>query len=131
MIDSDFRGIPFVRVYLDNVVVFSDSMSSHAEHLLQVLKVIAKGGLKLKIEKCAFAQSQTKLLGHFVSAEGIAVDQGNISAIVKTPEPRTAAEMVSFLGLAGYHRRFIPQFAEASLVLHAAKSAKLKFFFTE
>ena len=131
MMDYVFRDIPFVRVYLDDVVVFSDSMSSHVEHLLQVFEVIAKSGLKLKIEKCAFAQSQTKLLGHVVSAEGIAVDQEKISAIVETPEPRTVTEMRSFLGLAGYYRRFIPRFAEVSSVLHAVTSAKVKFSSTE
>ena len=85
----------------------------------------------MKREKCAFAQSQTKLLGHVFSAEVIAVDQEKISAIVKTPEPRTVTEMRSFLGLAGYYRRFIPRFAEVSSVLHAATSAKVKLSFTE
>lgn len=131
MMDYVFRDLLFVRVYLDDVVVFSDSMSSHVEHLFQVFEVMAKGGLKLKIEKCTFAQSQTKLLGHVVRAKGIAVDQGKISAVVHTPDPRTVTDMRSFLGLAGYYRRFIPRFAEVSAVLHAATSAKLKFSFTE
>ena len=131
MMDYVFRDILFVRVYLDDVVVFSDSMSSHVEHMLQVFEAIAKSGLKLKIEKCAFAQSQTKLLRHVFSAEGIAVDQEKISAIVEIPEPRTVTEMRSFLGLAGYYRRLIPRFAEVSSVLHAATSAKVMFSFTE
>ena len=131
MIDYVFRDITFVRVYLNDVAVFSDSMSSHAEHLLQVFEVIAKSKLKLIIEKCMFAQSQTKLLGHVFSAEGIAVDQEKISTIVKTPQPRTVTEMRSFLGRAGYYRPFIPRFAVVSSILHAATSAKVKFSFTE
>ena len=87
MTDYVFRDIPFVRVYLDDVLVLSDSMSSHAEHLLQVFEVIAKSGFKLKIEKCAFAQSQSKVLGHAVSAEGIALDQEKIYAIVEPLSP--------------------------------------------
>ena len=131
MMDYVFRDLPFVRVYLDDVVVFSYSMSAHVEHLLQVFQVIAKSGLKLKIEKCAFAQSQTKPLGHVVGNEGIAVDQEKISAIVNTPEPRTVTEMRSFLGLSGYYRRFILRFAEVFAVLHATTSAKAKFSFTK
>lgn len=131
MMDGIFRGLPFLRVYLDDVVVFSNSLSSHADHLLQVFGLIADNGLKLKIAKCAFAQSQTRLLGHVISGAGIKVDPEKITIILNTPELRNVTELRSFLGLAGYYRRFIPKFAEVSASLHAATSSKLKFQFSD
>ena len=59
------------------------------------------------------------------------MDQEKISAIIETPDSRTESEMRSFLGLAGYYRRFIPRFAKVSSVLHTATSAKVKLSLTK
>ena len=55
MIDGAFKDLPFIRVYLDDVVVFSESLDVHVDHLLQVFELIARSGLKLKLAKCSFA----------------------------------------------------------------------------
>ena len=111
---------------LDDVVVFLESLDVHVDHLLQVFELIARSGLKLNLAKCSFAQSQTRLLGHAIGKEWIEVDPEKTSIIWSTPEPRTKAESRSFLGLAGYYRRFIPKFAEVSASLHAVTSTKVE-----
>ena len=127
MMDQLFCHKDFVRVYVDDVVVFSRSVEEHVKHLLEFFCVIADQGLKLKASKCSFAQSKVRLLGHIVDTNGVHVDAGKIEAILKTVTPSNTMELRSFLGLAGYYRRFIPRFAEESACLHAANSSKKPF----
>ena len=131
MMDLIFRNCPFVRAYLDDVVVFSADLKEHIEHLCAVFATIAKHGLKLKVSKCSFAHSKIKLLGHVIDADGIAVDTEMIEVIKSAPIPVTTTEIRSFLGLAGYYRRFIRNFAEISACLHAATSGSKRFEWTE
>ena len=131
MMDSVLRDQPFVRVYLDDVFVFSETLNAHFEHLLELFELIAHSELKMKLSKCCFAHSQTKLLGHVIGKEGIEVDPEKTLIIYNNPEPRTKTESRGFLELAGYCRRFIPKFAELAASLHAATSIKVEFAFTE
>ena len=101
MMDTIVRGLPFVRVYLDDVVVFSSNLEAHLVHLQKVFDVIKEAGLKLMLSKFSFAQTNIKLLGHFVDKSGIAVDQSKVEVIRNAPIPNTATELRNFLGLAG------------------------------
>ena len=130
MMDQLFRELSFVSVYLDDVVVFSRTVKEHISQLEEVFKVIAASGLKLKVAKCSVAQSQMRLHGHIVSGDGVKVDPEKVSAIKREKEPSNAPELRSFLGLAGYYRRFIPKFAEISAPLHEATSTKRIFKWT-
>ena len=87
MMDELFRGLRFVRVYLDDVVVFSKSLGEHLAHLNEVFRIIRDNGLKLKIAKRSFAQSQTRLLGHIVSAQGIRIDPRSGLSNSSWPQP--------------------------------------------
>jgi len=129
--DKLLGDLPFVRVYLDDIIVFSKSMEEHMEHLEIVLDRITEYNLKIKISKCHFFQSEIELLGHLVSAEGVKVDPKKIEKIQKIPVPTTVTEVRSFLGLAGYYRRFIYNFAGIAKPLHAATSVKKKFAWNE
>lgn len=100
MMDKVFKGLSFLRVYLDDVVIFSSSLDAHVNHLLQVFQLIEMAGLKFKISKCFFAQSETRLLGHVIGDPGIRIDAEKISMIVKSTEPKNVTEFCSFLGLA-------------------------------
>ncbi len=71
----------FVMVYLDDVVIYSKSMAEHVKHLDWILGQLKWAGLKIKVEKCEFAKSEIKLLGHRISAEGTIPDPGKVTAI--------------------------------------------------
>lgn len=125
--DMILKDLPFVRVYLDDIIIFSLNLRDHLRHIKIVLNRIMKYNLKLKISKCSFAQDEVDLLGHIVSAEGVRVDPKKIEKIQAIETPSSATELRSFLGLAGYYRRFIKGFADISATLHAGTSVKRKF----
>ena len=81
IMDFVFRTFNYVQVYLDDVVIHSSTIAEHTEHLLEVVQVISKHGLKLKVEKCSFAQSRVRLLGHVVDKDGVSVDPEKVAAI--------------------------------------------------
>ncbi|KAI4365341.1 hypothetical protein MLD38_021334 [Melastoma candidum] len=86
-------------------------MEEHAAHLRLVLEVLRQNLLYAKLSKCKFWMSSVSFLGHVVSAEGIAVDPAKAEAVLNWPRPTKVTEMKSFLGLAGYYRRFIEGFS--------------------
>lgn len=91
-----------VITFLDDLIVFSDSLEQHEERLMKVLKRIADFGLKLSPSKCKFFQTKVKYLGHVISAQGIQPDPDKVAAIREWPRPQTVRELRSFLGFTGY-----------------------------
>ena len=125
-----FGHLPFVVVYLDDLCIFSRNHEEHAQHLRIVFEILKKNQLYIKKSKCAFARSSVEFLGHMVSAKGVQMDERKVSAIVNWPTPRTLKEVQSFLGLAGYYRRFIPQFAEIARPLSQLAKKSVVFSWT-
>lgn len=101
-------------VYLDDVVLYSETVEEHASRLGQVLGKLRDANLKANWEKCSFAASNVTYLGHVVTAEGVKPNPDNLKSVSSFPRPRSATEVRQFLGLAGYYRRFIPNFAEVA-----------------
>ena len=99
-------------VYLDDIIVFSKTLEDHIKHLETVFKLLAEAGLKLKLKKCEFFKTEINYLGHIVTRNGVMPNSAKIEAITNYPEPTNAKELSSFLGLAGYYRKFIRAFAE-------------------
>lgn len=124
MMDTVLQGLSFVRVFIDEVVVFSRSIEDHIIHVRTVFRRLEKCNLKVKLAKCFIAQQQILLLGHIIDGNGVRVDDDKIAVIRGTPNPRSKTELRSFLGLDRYYRRFIKGFAEISSALHAATSGK-------
>jgi len=100
-----------VHVYVDDILVYSKSIPEHIEHLRQVFDRLRWAGLKLAPKKCCFAQAEVKLLGYYVGKDGIRTDPDKVAAIVNLPTPKTVRDIRSFLGMAGYYRRCIPDYA--------------------
>ena len=96
-----------VLVFLDDLIIFSDTLEEHERRLMRVLHRLRDYGLKLSPEKCRFFQSSVRYLGHVVSEQGIETDPDKISALRTWPVPQKLKELRSFLGFAGYYRRFI------------------------
>ncbi|XP_041913004.1 uncharacterized mitochondrial protein AtMg00860-like [Alosa sapidissima] len=83
-----------------------------------VLSHLQKEGLKAKLEKCCFFQNEVQYLGHLVSREGVSTDPAKVSAVAKWPRPTTVSELRSFLGFAGYYRRFVEGFSKLAAPLN-------------
>jgi hypothetical protein len=104
----------FVVVFIDDILIYSANHQEHEEHLKMVLDVLREKKLFAKLKKCEFWLEEVSFLGHVVSKEGLAVDPKKIEAIVEWERPTSVREIRSFLGLAGYYRRFIAGFSALS-----------------
>ena len=109
--DKVVRGLDFVVVYIDDILVASSSHQQHAEHLHQLLGRLQDHGLKIHPTKCVFGASSVDFLGHRVSAAGLEPLPQKVSAIEDFPRPTTVRKLREFLGMVNYYRRFIPQAA--------------------
>lgn len=97
----------FVVVFFDDILVFSETLEEHKEHLKEVFKVLRENQLTVNLAKCSFGQTKVEYLGHVIQADGVATDPTKITAVTNWPAPSNITELRGFLGLAGYYRRFI------------------------
>ncbi len=109
----------FVFVYLDDILIFSDSLQEHIDHIQQVLKKLLENHLFVKLEKCEFHVSQVSFLGYVVSQEGIQMEPRKVSAITNWPQPKTLKQVQRFLGFANFYRRFIHNFSTIAAPISA------------
>nr|GFA03416.1 reverse transcriptase [Tanacetum cinerariifolium] len=123
--------IKFVIVFIDDIIVFSKSKEEHEDYLRTVLQTLRQKKLYVKFSKCEFWLSSVAFLGHIVSAEGITMDPAKVEAITKWPRPTSVTEVRSFLGLAGYYRRFVEGFSRLSLPLTKLMRKGEKFVWNE
>ncbi|XP_057756154.1 uncharacterized protein LOC130975364 [Arachis stenosperma] len=106
------------------------SEEEHAEHLRTVLQILRDRKLYAKLSKCEFWKSEVKFLGHVVSKQGIAVDLAKVEAVMNWEQPTSMTEIRSFLGLAGYYRRFIKGFSQLALPLTKLTRKNTLFIWT-
>lgn len=107
-----------VVVYLDDILVFSRTEREHADHLREVLLLLRKHKLIAKASKCFFFQKELKFLGHVLGDGKIRPDDSKLEAIKNWPMIKTVKQAQSFLGLANYYRRFIPNFSKYTACMH-------------
>ncbi|KAK1415113.1 hypothetical protein QVD17_30884 [Tagetes erecta] len=117
----------FIIVFIDDILIYSRTEEDHAQHLREVLTVLRKENLYAKFSKCAFWLREVQFLGHVVNAEGILVDPAKIETIMQWSPPKTPTEVRSFLGLAGYYRRFIKDFSKIATPLTKLTRKNIKF----
>ncbi len=102
------QGPDFVKVYIDDILIFSPSLADHLDHLQQVLRRIMNAGLKLKPSECHFITKEVQYLGHLMTPEGLKTNLATVSAVNEFPQPTNLKEV---LGLSSFYRRFIKRFA--------------------
>ncbi|GJV87055.1 putative reverse transcriptase domain-containing protein [Tanacetum coccineum] len=102
----------FVIVFIDDILIYSKTREEHVEHLRLVLGLLKKEKLYAKFSKCEFWLREVQFLRHVINGDGIHVDPSKIEAVKNWKAPRTPTEVRSFLGLAGYYRRFIENFSK-------------------
>ena len=107
----------FVIVFIDDILVYSGSSEEHLEHLKIVLQTLRERQLYAKLSKCKFWLDKVAFLGHVISAEGVSVDPQKIEAVVNWKPPKNVSEVGSFLGLAGYYRKFVEGFSRIAAPL--------------
>jgi len=107
----------FVVVFIDDILIYSKSEEEHAEHLKIVLQVMKEKKLYAKLSKCEFWLNEVSFLGHIISGSSIVVDPSKVDAVSQWETPKSVTEVRSFLGLAGYYRRFIEGFSKLALPL--------------
>jgi len=94
----------FVVVFIDDILIYSQSAEEHEQHLRIVLEKLRAHELYAKFSKCEFWLTKNAFLGHILSEDGVVVDPAKLEAITNWKQPTTVTEVRSFLGLAGYYR---------------------------
>nr|ABA93015.2 retrotransposon protein, putative, Ty3-gypsy subclass [Oryza sativa Japonica Group] len=121
----------FVVVFIDDILIYSRTKEEHEEHLRLALEKLREHQLYAKFSKCEFWLSEVKFLGHVISAGGVAVDHSNVESVTNWKQPKTISEIRSFLGLAGYYRRFIENFSKIAKPMTRLLQKDVKYKWSE
>ena len=117
----------FVVVFIDDILIYWKSHVEHGEHLRIVLQTLRTHQLYAKLSKCEFWLNSVIFLGHVISKEGVQVDPKKVKAVSNWPRPTNVTEIRSFLGMAGYYRRFVKDFSRISAPLTWLIRKQVKF----
>ncbi|KAJ3680982.1 hypothetical protein LUZ60_015471 [Juncus effusus] len=121
----------FVIVFIDDILNYSKNGKEHEEHLRVVLQTLLDHKLYAKFKKCEFWLPSVSFLGHMISKDGLSVDPKKVEAVVNWKPPMNVTEVHSFLGLAGYYRRFVDGFAKIALPMSRLMRKDVKFVWDE
>ena len=118
MMDHLLEGMrEFMGAYLDDLIVFSRSWTEHLQHVSTVLNRLRAAGLTAKPKKCQFGMAECVYLGHVVGGGKVQVEESKVDAIRGIATPQIKKEVRAFLGLTGYYRKFIPNYASTATPL--------------
>lgn len=113
VMDNILRGLinECCLVYLDDIIIFGSSLQQHLDNVRKVFERIRQSNLKIQLDKSEFLRKEVEYLGHIVTTEGVKPNPAKIQAIKSYPIPKTTKQIKGFLGLLGYYRKFIRDFA--------------------
>ena len=109
----------FVLVFLDDILIYSDTLEEHQRHVELVLQRLRREKLYAKRSKCALFQREVEFLGHYVGVDGVRVMEDKLQAVTDWPVPSCVRDVRAFLGLTGFYRRFIRGYNQTALPLTA------------
>lgn len=120
VMDAVLAGVKwqYCLVYIDDILIFSDTFEHHLEAIEAVFQKLIEHNFKVKPGKCAILKREVKFLGHLVSRQGIKPNPAKVAAVADLPVPKTEKEVRSFLGLTGYFRRFVKDYARIARPLY-------------
>jgi len=121
----------FIVVFIDDILIYSKNHEEHERHLKIVLQILKERQLYGKWSKCEFWLEQVQFLGHVISKSGIAIDPSKVQAVLHWEQSKNITEIRSFLGLAGYYRKFIEEFSKLALPLTKLTSKGQPFKWNE
>ena len=121
----------FATAYLDDKLIYSETLEQHLSHLETVFERVRQHELKLKLKKCSFLQLETQYFGFVINDRGISPDPKKVEAIRSLPTPTCVREVRSFIGMCSYYRRFIPNFSEIAEPVIALTQKFARFKWTE
>jgi hypothetical protein len=121
----------FAVVFIDDILVYAKSVEEHEHHLRVVLGKLRAHKLYAKFSKCEFWLEKISFLGHILTVEGVAVDPGKVETVSNWRQPTNVSEIRSFLGLAGYYRRFIEGFSKIARPMTELLKKEKKFNWSE
>ena len=132
LMETVLRGLHWSTclVYLDDVVIYGRTEDELIQRMDEIFSRLQSAGLKLKPRKCHLFAKETEYLGHIISGEGIRVNPVKIAAIKDWPVPKCTTELRSFLGTAGYYRKYVAGFATIASPLHELTGGEEKFDWT-
>lgn len=107
----------FASAYLDDVLIFSDTLEEHEEHVRKVIEKLHAAGLQIDVDKCEFHVQQTKYLGLIITTDGIQMDPAKVAAMKDWESPKNIKDVQAFLGFANYYRQFIYKFSKVAAPL--------------
>jgi hypothetical protein len=133
VMDAVLMGLRDVEclVYLDDILIFSTTIPEHARRMRLVFERIREANVKLGIAKCVFAAPKVTYLGHILSRDGVSPDHSKVTAIWNFPRPKTVRDVRAFLGLSGYYRSFIKEYAAVSRPLTQLTKKDATFEWTD
>ena len=117
----------FVIIFIDDILIYSKTKEDHARHIHIVLQKLRDHHLYAKFSKCEFWLEEVSFLGHVLSKDGIAVDPSKVQDVLDWKQPQNVHEVRSFLGLAGYYRRFIEIFSKIAKPMTELLKNGIKF----
>ena len=121
----------FITLYLDDILIYSDTFEEHIEHLEKVFEVLKKANLLIKLKKCKFCVDEIEYLGHIVSKNGIQVDPAKIESIKKLKPPTSITGIRSIIGLCSYYRKFVKNFSKIAKPMSNLIKKDIKFEWTK
>lgn len=118
----------YVVVYLDDILIYSKNEEEHENHVRSVLQLMREEGLKLKASKCSFKQEALEFVGFWLDKEGLHTEAQKVQAVLDWPRPECGKDVLGFLGLTGFYRKFIEKYAHIAIPLYLVSQLKRKNF---
>ena len=119
------------EAYIDDVIIYSDTWEEHLKIIREFFERLSRAMLTINLSKSEFGQAQVTYLGHIVGQGEVKPVSAKVEAIANFPRPESKKQLMRFLGMAGYYRRFCPNFAAVTEPLTQLLSKRIKFIWSE